>query len=513
MVEQNILAALRIGNNYIECLEGPICNITTRAQQLSRFWSLSERELGRKDSEAQLSSGTINNICLSESAMYRVATNLKPYVLPSDIKSKKHLGICDLLPILFTEKLHSSGEEEIKLDLNDVPVFLMKGWNAAATMESCFPDFFAPLPSPPPKFELNWEEIYGKRGISIDSLVAQDLVLEDDTCMLPAVVIREGLDDATARSCSIGCHVQLLKDECDISPVSSSHAALFLDWSLTSKNAALQPQELVFAAKQLKNQISPRLVNLCSKNENSKTESTVLSFLLSGYYCRQSFSDRPCAVQRDLRKLTIHQNKDPVAIDKQCKISAPEGATSKHEHQEDRGRRLKIRCSIACSEISGYSEGSFTDGTNMAASGVLPGNLPDECFPGISAASASPDEVQLPSMEEELHYFLRLHKAPGLHEMYVAHQESSDSAVDNIQDFLSSSARSITQVQLSDSHLQVIRQLQEDENGILMTTSGIDAAIATSDIFSLDILYQELQNLQGMAMLKFDGIFAATWVV
>lgn len=66
-----------------------------------------------------------------------------------------------------------------------------------------------------------------------------------------------------------------------------------------------------------------------------------------------------------------------------------------------------------------------------------------------------------------------------------------------MDEFLRSAARSITQVSLPESHLQLLKYLQEDEQRLVQATPGLQPTVARSDFLSVDLLQKALQEAGG----------------
>lgn len=116
-----------------------------------------------------------------------------------------------------------------------------------------------------------------------------------------------------------------------------------------------------------------------------------------------------------------------------------------------------------------------------------------------------PITAKLPSLKDDLHYFLRLQQAAGGVQPAPAavttgvqpEAASSDSASDSLGDFLTSAARSATRVSLPEGHLQLLHYLREDEQRLVQSTAGISQKVAASDFLSLDALQEALQDAAG----------------
>lgn len=136
------------------------------------------------------------------------------------------------------------------------------GSGASSCGDGGLPELLAAsLPEPQPG--RGWLPGAGaERGVSLAQLVAQDMVLDDGCFLLPAVILdEEDASSADSGSSSSGSLLQLLQTECGVRPTSTAHAALHLDWSLSSTGgAALRPHNLVEAAAALDQRLLPQRV-------------------------------------------------------------------------------------------------------------------------------------------------------------------------------------------------------------------------------------------------------------
>ena len=118
---------------------------------------------------------------------------------------------------------------------------------------------------------------------------------------------------------------------------------------------------------------------------------------------------------------------------------------------------------------------------------------------GAMAAPAAPAHKvaktpkQVLPAKNDLHYFLQLQQGNPGASPAAQDAQTSDSSADNMEEFLHSASRSVTQVALPDSHMQLLRFLREDEQRLVVATPGLSAAVARSDFLVLDTLHAQLQ--------------------
>ncbi|PRW45191.1 hypothetical protein C2E21_6279 [Chlorella sorokiniana] len=116
---------------------------------------------------------------------------------------------------------------------------------------------FQPVPVPAaPTSDIAWCFVpEGCQPVSLATLAAQDMILDDGSgLVLPPVQVEEpGEADSPAPAL-----LPLIQSECGCKPANTSHLALHLNWSLSSKQAALRPPELTAAVRSLRQQLLPR---------------------------------------------------------------------------------------------------------------------------------------------------------------------------------------------------------------------------------------------------------------
>ncbi|KAL4448291.1 hypothetical protein ABPG75_005510 [Micractinium tetrahymenae] len=143
------------------------------------------------------------------------------------------------------------------LDAPVLPFLASSGFTAgpAAGAPACaFLHLFQPVAVPEVSLRPTFVPA-GCQPVSLAALMAQDLVLEDDCLMLPPVVLEARAGEAEAQAASVS---GLIWSGCGCKQASTAHLALYLDWSLSTPQAASRPPELTAAATAMEQQLLPR---------------------------------------------------------------------------------------------------------------------------------------------------------------------------------------------------------------------------------------------------------------
>lgn len=387
-------------------------------------------------------------------------------------------------------------EPHRRLPRLEPPVLLPSaiGSGASSCGDGGLPELLAaPLPEPQPG--AGWLPGAGVEwGVSLAQLVAQDMVLDDGCFLLPAVILDE--EDAFSADSvgSSGGLLQLLQAECDVRPASSAHAALHLDWSLSSTGgAALRPHHLMEATAALDQRLLPQRVPTPEPAPNSTA--AMLDRLMACYQpCQPSSSARQGA-------------KVDVGPPQQVKIRGGglrAANAGRPAQQKQQGISTGAQDPLFICHLS-----TDIQGANACT------QHPTSCaLTALGACTAEPAPMHItakpPSLKDDLHYFLRLQQAAGVAQPapaavttgVQAETSSSNSASDSLGGFLTSAARSVTRVALPGGHLQLLHYLWQDEQRLLQSTAGISQTVAASDFLSLDALQEALQDAAGQRLQK-----------
>lgn len=237
----------------------------------------------------------------------------------------------------------------------EVPMLVLGGLasGAAAAEGACPPELLMPLDLPELPAGGGWQPgAWGQPAVSLSMLIAQDMVLDDDTCMLPPVVFDS--DATSADSHLSGRLSHQLQTECSIRPVSTAHVALYLDWSLSSINASLRPLELVAASKKLGRSLWPGKLppSADTPAQHTAAAAVVLTQLLSSYQPFKSrLQERPAEkLQLGNGKLQLRPGQPRQAVPVQVAAQVPVGAGGTEAGQQERGARQgMISASLPCS--------------------------------------------------------------------------------------------------------------------------------------------------------------------
>ncbi|KAI3426351.1 hypothetical protein D9Q98_008724 [Chlorella vulgaris] len=363
-------------------------------------------------------------------------------------------------------KAAGSGAMASALFMLDAPVLLYDSPAADAAADaalggllSAFADLFQPVDVPPAAGEPCFAPS-SCTPVSLASLVAQDMVLHDGGLVLPAVTIcSDGSGGGEEGAGTGSALLPLIQAECGGKPASTVHLALYLDWSLSSKQATTRPPELMAAARRMHQQLLPAHYTLSGSLEG-RHRAALVEQLLSAFQVPGTAPGTARATH------TL-----PAAAQKALRVQLSRGPASR---QQDRPGK---------STPAAESQGGQQQAAKRAKRGT--------------------------AQQDGMQYFLQLQRkgaapaAAASSDVGNAAPASSSSSGEAVADALELHLRqpstSVHSVELPASHAQLLHLLQGDEQRLVQAAPppGVAPEVARSHFLSVDELQRALEQAAG----------------